>query len=185
MLIIYLSAAVALILFSFFVFKRIVRKDYLEKGKLSFLSYMLELIIFALHANFMYLYIPVKWPRLPGFPEEPVMNIVSKILLYTGLIIVVIAMTGLGVGRTMGQDRKKLKKSGLYRYSRNPQVIGYALMLIAVFLFYPSLYAFGWLVIFAIMISFMISVEEEFLLKTYGDAYRAYCRKVPRFFRMS
>ncbi|MEE4311399.1 MAG: methyltransferase [candidate division KSB1 bacterium] len=185
MLIIYLSAALALILLSYIVFQRIVRKDYLEKGRLSFLSYMLEFVVFALHANFIYVYIPVTWPRLPVFPEEPVLNIVSKILLYTGLIIVIIAMTGLGIGRTMGQDRKRLKKSGLYLYSRNPQVIGYALMLIAVFLFYPSVYAFGWLVIFAIMISFMINVEEEFLLKTYGNAYRAYCRKVPRFFRIS
>ena len=93
-------------------------------------------------------------------------------------------MTGLGFSRSMGQDRHQLKMNGLYKYSRNPQAIGYGLVLIAVILSYPSLYAIVWFLIYIALISMMIKSEEEFLIKTYGDEYRKYCQSVPRLFRI-
>jgi protein-S-isoprenylcysteine O-methyltransferase Ste14 len=171
---------IVLLGFAFVVFRVIVRNDYLKKGKLSFVSYSLEFLIFALHANAMYLYIPVTWPELPRLPDPTVLNILTRVFLYAGLIIVFVAIAGLGVGPTMGQDKRSLRKSGLYRFSRNPQVIGYGLILISFILCYPSLYAVGWFLLFVLMISLMIKTEEEFLMKTYGEEYQHYRREVRR-----
>ena len=184
MLITFIISAAFLLVLTFVIFKIIVRNDYLKYGKLSFVSYTLELVIFALHANFMYIYIPVKWPELPHFPENPVLNIVTYIFLYTGLLIVITAIAQLGFGPTMGRDKNVLKTNGFYKYSRNPQVIGYSLILIAFILCYPSLYAIGWFILLIVMMSFMIKTEEEFLLSKYGDQYQNYCRTVPRIFKI-
>ena len=68
MLLIYLVCSATFVFFSFVVFRIIVKRDYLKKSKLSAVSYSLEVLIFVLHVNFMYLFIPVKWPGNP--PEK-------------------------------------------------------------------------------------------------------------------
>jgi uncharacterized protein YybS (DUF2232 family) len=55
MLLKYLVCSAIFLLFGFCVFRVIVRRDYLKKSKLSALSYSLEVLIFVLHVNFMYL----------------------------------------------------------------------------------------------------------------------------------
>jgi protein-S-isoprenylcysteine O-methyltransferase Ste14 len=184
MLITYILSGTGLIGAAYIVFRIIVRNDYLKRGKLTFLSGMLELTIFVLHANFMYLFIPVKWLALPEFPDDLIMTLVAKIFLYSGLLIILISVPGLGLGPTMGRDKKKLKQSGLYSCSRNPQVIGYGLFLIAFALCYPSLYALGWIIMYVAIIAFMIKSEEEFLAGKYGDEYKDYCQRVPRIIRL-
>lgn len=176
----FLISSLILVITGYIVFRIIVQSDYIKKGKLSFKSYSLEFIIFALHANSIYLFIPTRWPNMPKFPADPFMSIITYCLLFVGLFIVITAMTGLGFGRSMGQDRKQLKMNGLYKYSRNPQAIGYGLVLIACTLAYPSLYAFSWFLIYIALISMMIKSEEEFLIKMYGDEYHNYCHCVPR-----
>lgn len=176
----YGGSALGLVCISFIVFRIIVRNDYLRKGRLSFPASMLEFIVFALHANFMYLYIPVPWPELPAFPEPATANILAKLLLFAGLGITITAMTGLGFGPTMGQDKNAIRTTGLYKYSRNPQVIGYLLILLAFVLCYPSWYAAGWIALYAVIVGMMIRTEEEFLRHKYGETYAEYCRTVPR-----
>ncbi len=185
MLMLYLISAVVFIVLAFLVFRVMVRNDYLNKGSLSPISYSLEFLIFALHANFIYLYMPVDWPALPSFPENIVLNICSKILLILGLLITFMAITGLGFGNTFGQAKNSLKTNGLYRYSRNPQIAGYTLVVIALGLFYPSLYALGWMLLYMIMIGMMIKSEEEFLSQKYGEVYHKYCQEVSRFLKIT
>jgi protein-S-isoprenylcysteine O-methyltransferase Ste14 len=138
MLLRYLVAAFILILFSFITFRVIVRNDYSKKGRLTFVSTSLEFLIFALHANFMYLFLPVKWPNIPSIPENVILRIISIVFIIIGFLIVAISMSGLGYNRTMGQDKKLLKTNGLYKYSRNPQLVGYGMILIAFVLLYLS-----------------------------------------------
>ena len=107
----------------------IVRRDYLKKSKLSTLSSSLEVLIFALHANFIYLFIPVKWPNLPSLPDSLALRIISIFLFFFGLVILMIAWFGLGSGKSFGQDKRRLNTDGIYQYSRNPQLIGYGVML--------------------------------------------------------
>ena len=72
--------------------------------------------------------------------------------------------------------------AGLYRISRHPQIV----MLFVVFL--GSCFAIGsWLALFMLMMSKVfqhlgILAEEEACLAQYGESYRAYMKRVPRYF---
>ena len=71
---------------------------------------------------------------------------------------------------------------GLYRISRHPQIV----MLFVLFL--GMCLAIGsWLALFMLMLSrlfqhFGILAEEKACLAQYGDSYRAYMKRVPRYF---
>jgi protein-S-isoprenylcysteine O-methyltransferase Ste14 len=172
---------VILLLFSFLVFRIIVRKDYLNNLKLSPFSYLLELIIFVLHANFIYLFIPVKWPNLPSLPENILLKLMFIFFIFIGLLILLIAWFNLGTGTSFGQDKNNLKTTGIYRYSRNPQLIGYGIILLAYFIIIISWYSAGWFILYLIISWFMVQSEEEFLKKKYNIEYENYCQNVPRF----
>ena len=184
MLIKYLVYSAILFLFSFLVFRIIVRNDYLKKPKLSPLSYILEFVVFAAHANMLYLFIPVKWPNLPSLPEDLTIKLLFYIILCLGLVILIIAWFGLGTGRSFGQDKNKLNTSGIYQYSRNPQLVGYGIILFNFALLFISWYTVGWLVQYLIISYLMIRSEEEFLSLRYGEEYEKYCSKVPRVIKL-
>jgi len=180
MLIRYLLFSGIFILFSFQVFRFIVKNDYLKKNKLSPLSYLLELLVFVVHANLMYLFIPVRWPNLPSLPENLLLNILSIIVFCFGLVILLIAWFHLGTGTSFGQDKNRLNTNGIYRYSRNPQLVGYGILLLSFLIVYFSWYSVGWFLQYIIISYFMIKSEEEFLSKKYGEEYEKYCNGVPR-----
>jgi protein-S-isoprenylcysteine O-methyltransferase Ste14 len=180
----YIVGSIALILFSFSVFRVVVRKDYLKKDKLSPTSYILETLIFGLHANSLYLFFPVSWPNLPPLPDNDLLVFCSMIIIIIGLIILTIAFLNLGVGPSFGLDKNKLKSRGIYLYSRNPQLFGYGLMIIGFVLLYSSWYSLGWFLTYLIIAHFMIKSEEEFLELKYQEEFIEYCKAVPRIIRL-
>ena len=184
MLIKYLVCSAIFLLFSFLVFRVIVRNDYLKNSKLSPLSYSLEAIVFVVHANLMYLFIPVKWPDLPSLPENLTLKLFFLVIRCLGLVILIIAWFGLGSGRSFGQDRNKLNTSGIYQYSRNPQLVGYGIILLSFALLFISWYSLGWFVQYLIISYLMIRSEEEFLNLRYGKEYEKYCSDVPRVIKL-
>ena len=180
MLIKYLVYSAIFLLFSYLVFRIVVRNDYLKNSKLSLVSYSLEAIVFAVHANLMYLFIPVKWPDLPSLPEDLTLKILFLVILCLGLVILTIAWFGLGSRRSFGQDKNKLNTSGIYKYSRNPQLVGYGIILLGFALLFISWYSLGWFVQYLVISYLMIRSEEEFLNLKYGEEYEKYCSAVPR-----
>ncbi len=184
MLIKFLVSSAIFLLFSFLVFRIVVRNDYLKKSKLSPLSYILEFVVFAVHANLMYLFIPVKWPDLPSLPENLTLKILFLVILCIGLVILLIAWFGLGSKRSFGQDKNKLNTSGIYKYSRNPQLVGYGIILISFALLYISWYSLGWFIQYLIISYLMIRSEEEFLNLRYGKEYEKYFSDVPRVIKL-
>jgi len=82
----FLLAVLFLLLFSFIVFRIIVRHDYLRKGRVSFISLLLEIAVFGLHANSMYFFIPEKWPDLPSLSENPLIYYISLFFILSGLM---------------------------------------------------------------------------------------------------
>lgn len=184
MLIRYFLYSVVFILLSFIVFRVIVRNDYLKKQKLSPLSYLLELLVFAVHANLMYLFIPVRWPNLPSLPESLILNILSMIVFCFGVIVLLISWFHLGTGTSFGQDKNRLKTTGIYRHSRNPQLVGYGILLLSFLIVYFSWYSIGWFLQYLIISYFMIKSEEEFLSQRYAEGYERYCNDVPRIIKL-
>ena len=180
----YILFSTIFILFGFFVFRVFVRNDYLKKHKLTPLSYFLEVLVFAVHANLMYMFLPVKWPNFPPLPNSRILNILATIVFCFGLILLLIAWFRLGTGTSFGLDKNRLNTSGIYRYSRNPQLVGYGILLVSFPLLYFSLYSVGWFLQFLIISYFMIKSEEEFLSQRYGDEYQRYCNSVPRIIKL-
>ena len=76
---------------------------------------------------------------------------------------------------------KDLVTEGMFGVCRNPLYVGNMLLYSGVFLLHgnPLLVVFG-IGLFAFMYQCIVYAEEAFLDRTFGEAYQAYCRDVPR-----
>lgn len=94
--------------------------------------------------------------------------------------------------RTMGdswragvspEEKTEFVTSGVYRFSRNPAFLGFDLLYLGIALMFASWPL--WLVsafAAAMLHVQIVRVEEPFLARTFGSAYRDYCRHVRRYF---
>lgn len=181
----YLSFAALVLFAAFIVFRRIVRRDYLVKGRLTWLSSLLQVLVFAAWMCIPYLYNPPEWPWF--------WNLVGTLgswhifmgffLIVLGFVVAFGTMFWFGMRRAFGIQTQGLVQIGPYHYSRNPQILGGYLLVIGVLLQWPSLYSIGWTILYAMIGHMMIVTEEEYLKKEYGEAYDRYCEVVPRYVR--
>ncbi|WP_077965046.1 methyltransferase family protein [Ensifer adhaerens] len=76
---------------------------------------------------------------------------------------------------------KDLVTEGMFGVCRNPLYVGNMLLYSGVFLLHGNLLliVIG-IGLFAFMYQCIVYAEEAFLLRTFGEAYQAYCRDVPR-----
>ena len=97
-----------------------------------------------------------------------------------GLITYTIAIVTIA---TTPIDNVPLTK-GLYRYSRHPMYITQLLMFIGVGIASASWVFLMFSIVYTIL-SFVIAIpEERFCLENYGDTYREYMNKTPRYIGM-
>jgi protein-S-isoprenylcysteine O-methyltransferase Ste14 len=108
----------------------------------------------------------------------------GAVLMLEGVALLLIAQRDLGASWRIGSDQAAkpgLVTKGLYRWCRNPiffamfvWMLGYTLSLftplslVLLFGFYGAM-------------RLQVSAEEAYLLRVYGDDYRAYARRVGRF----
>ena len=78
-------------------------------------------------------------------------------------------------------EKGRLTVSGLYRWSRNPQYLGYFLFLLGFALNDWSLWCLAALLVVAISLHLLVLVEEEHLTRAFGEKYLDFCNKVPRY----
>jgi protein-S-isoprenylcysteine O-methyltransferase Ste14 len=175
---IYLIAALFFLGAAFIVFRIIAKRDYLQEGRLSLISLILETLIFFLWGGFPYIYGPVDWPAVH---LHPTLETMGWIILVGGLVILFTGMAQIGPMRFLGQEATRLKQTGLYRLSRNPQIVGCALYGIGFALLWPSWYALGWVCLFVWVAHMMVLTEEEHLRKAFGEVYVRYCGRTPRY----
>ena len=79
------------------------------------------------------------------------------------------------------RERTRLITTGIYRYTRNPCVLGVYLVVLGTFLIAPSLLA-----LLAVALNFVgfhlkVQAEEEYLRRTHGEKYEAYCARTGRY----
>jgi len=86
---------------------------------------------------------------------------------------------------TWGLASGRLVTDGIYRFSRNPQIIGSLLFWSGVGVVGRSGVAL--LLVSALLLACLIwlPIEEHFLEHKFGEAYKRYCDSVPRFFGMT
>jgi len=75
-----------------------------------------------------------------------------------------------------------LVTDGPYAYSGNPQYVGFVLFTVGMTLYGPTLITVPMGIILCIAYYLLAAKEEKELHETFGDSYREYSRKVPRFF---
>jgi protein-S-isoprenylcysteine O-methyltransferase Ste14 len=118
------------------------------------------------------MFTPVRWG--PVF-------IAGLVLLAVGLLIIAIAV------REFAGRREGLVISGIYRYCRNPMTDGVAWLYLGAVLMVGSASLLNGLLaglaaVGAIhSLHVMVVLEEGRLEESYGDNYRAYRRRVPRY----
>jgi protein-S-isoprenylcysteine O-methyltransferase Ste14 len=174
-------AAIFILGLAFITFRVICRRDYRHKGKLGWFATSMEFVIFAVHANSAYLFLPAAWPTIPKVPDKKIQVYLGLGLAAIGLLLVVYSMSYLGFKKAFGQKVDGLKQSGVYRITRNPQIIFYAILLAGFAITWLSWYSIVWVFLYFIISHMMIITEEEHLRDVYGESYEHYCRKVPRY----
>ena len=84
--------------------------------------------------------------------------------------------------RLQGPDTTRLVTHGIYRWSRNPQAVGWALVLVGVGLIGESAMVLVLAVGFWVAFRLYLPVEEELVHRLFGDAYERYPRRTHRYF---
>jgi protein-S-isoprenylcysteine O-methyltransferase Ste14 len=120
------------------------------------------------------------WAGLTG--ELP--RIAGAVLLFGGLVLLVTAQLDLGASWRIGIEegaRPGLVTGGLYRFCRNPIYLAFAIVMLGYAMLLPTLLSL--IMLLATYAGFRQQTlrEEEYLIHTYGEAYRDYTRRVGRF----
>jgi protein-S-isoprenylcysteine O-methyltransferase Ste14 len=177
-IVVFLASALLLLVAATFIFRVVVRRDYMRRGRLSLFSGILELLVFCLWAWHAYVYRPDDWPAVH---VGSVLRVVGWVAFAGGMVVAFGTMIVFGMSRAFGWRVDMLKQSGLYRLTRNPQVVAFLLAMIGYLVLWPSWYGLGSVAIVSVMSHTMVLTEEEHLRDSYGDEYVRYCERVPRY----
>jgi protein-S-isoprenylcysteine O-methyltransferase Ste14 len=158
-------------------------QDYHTFGKLSPLGGILHVLLFAVHGVFMSIclwggwsYQPVSWTFF---------TYLGTFIAIGGLMLTAVAMNFFRTMRKhIGTHPGKLDTSGLYAWSRNPQLVGYGIFLGGLSVIWYNEWVWAGLAAFALVAYAEAIIEEEYLIRLYGTEYSDYILKVPRFLRI-
>jgi protein-S-isoprenylcysteine O-methyltransferase Ste14 len=119
----------------------------------------------------------------PG-PERDLLRNAGAVLLFGGLIFMITAQLDLGSAWRIGIEegaRPGLVTGGLYGFCRNPIYLAFAVVMLGYTLLLPTLLSL--IMLLATYFGFRQQVlrEEDYLLRTYGKAYRDYANRIGRF----
>ena len=105
-------------------------------------------------------------------------------IFIVGLILYAIGLAGLVAAMLNFKDTSLSQPvtKGAYRISRHPQIVALFILFLGICVAIGS-----WAALFMLMMSrlfqhFGILAEEEICLRGYGESYRAYMERVPRYF---
>ena len=171
-----LALFAALLVGAFLVSAR-VRLEYRAQGKLSRLTAILQVGFLCAYAFSSYAFLDA---RLSQVDVTGVLFPVALVLMFPGLLMVVLSMPFLGK-RSFGEETGGLCTTGVYRYSRNPQLVGGFLFILGYALLWPSWMGLLWVALWPVIMHLMVRGEEEHLEMVFGDAYRKHCEQTPRY----
>ncbi len=102
-----------------------------------------------------------------------------------GLILVLISQAAMGESWRIGVDETEhtaLVTHGVFALIRNPIFTGMGVVLVGQLLAVPSLTAAAALAAFTAAVQIQVrAIEEPYLLRTHGEAYRSYVARTGRF----
>lgn len=180
-LIAYLLSALLVLVAGYFIFRVLVRRDYLRRGRLTPFSTFLEYLAMGLWAYHGYLNRPPDWPTIHMGPAP---RMIGWILFAGGVALTLYLIVALGVRRSHGRQVNVLRQSGFYRLTRNPQIVAFLVAMIGYGLLWPTWQHLGSLILFGLLTHMMVLTEEEHLRDVFGEEYVRYCQRVPRYLKL-
>lgn len=152
------------------------------------LFYTGKFMLFTVWALFAFISISPEYRDIVPFQIQDQVPEVQKLMAVVFLIpanlIIVPAYISMGLVTHIGlpTGNHELRTGGVYRISRNPMYASFIFLNTATFLFIPSILLFVVMVYGMVVHHFIVLGEEKFLENTFGDEYRRYKTRVPRYF---
>jgi protein-S-isoprenylcysteine O-methyltransferase Ste14 len=107
----------------------------------------------------------------------------GAVFMFGGLIFLVAAQLDLGASWRIGIEegaKPGLVEGGFYRFCRNPIFLALLIVIAGYAVLLPTLLSLILLAVQFVGIRLQIAAEEAYLLRSYGEAYRSYARRVGR-----
>ena len=117
--------------------------------------------------------------QIPDFQK-----LLAAVFLIPANLIIVPAYLSMGLITNIGlpTGKHELRTSGIYKISRNPMYLSFIFLNTATFLFLPSILLLAVMLYGMIVHHFITLGEENYLEKEFGDEYKKYKARVPRYF---
>jgi protein-S-isoprenylcysteine O-methyltransferase Ste14 len=174
----YWGSVLLVLVASVVILRVIVRRDYAHKGRLTPPSSASQWLLFSSWAGFSSVYLPGDWPALHG---GPIVQSLGWLCVALGAVTLVLAVAWLGLLRTNGLTADVLVQAGPYELSRNPQLVGFGLVLVGFAALWASFHMLVSVALFSVLAHLMVLTEEEHLRQVHGESYERYIPRVPRY----
>jgi len=150
-----------------------VRREYRRQNRLSALSIVGVWVLYVIH--FLVTTAAAATSRWP-LPLHQTIAVTSGIVLlgFGGFLFLAGIISLRSFRRMSGMDTSILVTTGAYRWSRNPQNVGWALFLLGSALAGRSALALLMTAVFWGTFRGYVAAEEEFLERVFGAEYRRY-----------
>ena len=174
------SLVVALFALSAIALTR-VKREFARQRTLSTTSGVLVWLVYLWLTGLVALFAWHALWRLNIVPS--VLNVLGGIVALLGLLLFAFAVYQFrSLARISGQKEDELINGGVYRYSRNPQNVGWLLFLVGVGLLGQSSAALLLTFVFWLILhAYLVTAEEPHLMRVFGERYRRYMRTTPRY----
>ena len=124
-----------------------------------------------------------QWLTPIAWLQHPALSVIGLGLLLLSLVWILVAQAQMGNAWRIGIDtnaKTELVRTGLFRLSRNPIFLGMRVTLLGFFLALPNAATLAVLLMGDVLMQIQVRLEEEYLMRRHGEAYRDYCRRVRR-----
>ena len=109
--------------------------------------------------------------------------VAAAVALACGTATAILGLAQFGsYARSTGQDDPQLISTGIYRWSRNPQVVGWFVLLLGISIAGRSGLALLLTGVFALVLhAYTVRLEEPYLDRVYGEQFGRYKATTPRY----
>ena len=151
------------------------RWEYRRRGKLTFFG------IFLLCAMLFTPNLALEFATRYELPATA-LDYLGVVIAVVGLVICIASMAHFrSISKVFCVEPGELTVSGPYRWSRNPQYVGYFLFLLGFAINDWSMWCLAALLVVAISLHLLVLIEEEHLQRAFGEQYATFYREIPRY----